>query len=114
MLKVLLALVAVPGAILALATATAAQTFPPNLPAAIICYVPQNKTWRVGYLSRVYSDGNAIFLTPDGRAGATVNAKGLVMSPDGATGVDCFGKTLDELRANGRVLDFQRGRPQSN
>ena len=38
MLKFLLALVAVPGAMLALATATAAQTFPPNLPMAITCY----------------------------------------------------------------------------
>jgi hypothetical protein len=22
--------------------------------------------------------------------------------------VDCYGKTLDELRSNGRIMDFQR------
>ena len=38
MLKFLVALVAIPGMNLTLAAATAAQTFPSNLPIAITCY----------------------------------------------------------------------------
>jgi hypothetical protein len=38
-----------------------------------------------------------------------VNAKGLVQPPsDRPAGVDCFVKTLDELRAGGRVMEFKR------
>jgi len=44
-----------------------------------------------------------------GHLDATVNAKGVVVAPTNRpAGVDCYGKTLDELRSNGRVLDFQR------
>jgi hypothetical protein len=25
-------------------------------------------------------------------------------------GVDCYGKTLDELRSNGRIMEFQRAK----
>ena len=38
----------------------------------------------------------------------TVNAKGVVVTPtDRPAILDCFGKTVDELRAMGRVMDFQ-------
>ena len=36
-----------------------------------------------------------------------MNAKGLVQPPsDRPAGGDCFGKTLKELRAAGRVMEF--------
>jgi hypothetical protein len=38
-----------------------------------------------------------------------VNAKGVVAAPTNQpAGVDCHGKTLDELRSTGRIMDFQR------
>ena len=107
MLKFLLALVAVPGAMLALATATAAQTFPPNLPMAITCYDLKAQSWRIAYLSRVTANGDALYEGP-GRLTVTVNAKGVVVTPTNRPAIlDCFGKTVDELRAMGRVMDFQ-------
>jgi hypothetical protein len=114
MLKFPLALVAVSGVILTLATATAAQTsqtFPPNLPIAVACYVQQDQSWRVGHLHTVRANGDAIYMTADGRLAVTVNAKGIVAMPTNRPAtLDCFGKTLDELRANGRVMDPQRAR----
>ena len=111
MFKFPLTLVAVPGVLLTLATATAAQTFPPNLPIAITCYVKPDQSWRVGYLHRVQSNGDAIYLSVDGKLAATVNAKGVVVMPTNRPGsLDCYGKTLDELRANGRLMDSQRAR----
>src|SRR6186713_2607584 len=99
------------GMLLALATGAVAQAVPPNLPAAIMCYAPADQSWRVGYLSRVSKNGDATYLTPDGRLNATVDAKGLVAAPTNRpAGVDCYGKTLDELRSNGRVMEFQRPR----
>jgi hypothetical protein len=90
-------------------TAAVAQAVPPNLPAAIICYAQADQSWRVGYLFRVNKNGDAIYTTPDGRLSAMVNAKGVVAQPTNRpAGVDCYGKTLDELRSSGRILDFQR------
>jgi hypothetical protein len=107
MLKIPLALVAVPGVILTLATETAAQTFPSNLPIAVACYAP-HKGWRVAYLYTVNTNGDAAYTAPNGRLAATVNAKGIVVAPTNRpSDLDCYGKTLDELRANGRVMDFQ-------
>jgi len=107
MLKLALAL----GALLAFATGAVAQTFPSNLPMAITCYAPQDQSWRIGYLYRVNPKGDAIYLAADGKIGATVSAAGVVEAPTNRpAGLDCYGKTLDELRANGRVMDFQRAR----
>jgi hypothetical protein len=111
MLKFPLTVVAVPGVILTLATATAAQTFPTNLPIAITCQNQQDKSWRVGYLYKVDANGVAIYMAADAKLSTTVNAKGIVETPTNRLGrLDCYGKTLDELRANGRLMDFPRGR----
>jgi len=107
--KLPLAITAVTSMLVTLATGAVAQAVPPSLPAAIMCYAQQDQSWRVGYLHRVDKQGDAIYLTPDGKLSATVNAKGLVAAPTNRpAGVDCYGKTLDELRSTGRVMDFQR------
>jgi len=95
--------------LVSITTGAIAQTVPPNLPAAIICYAQADQSWRVGYLGRVNNDGSSIYISPDGRLSATVNAKGLVVPPTNRpAGLDCYGKTLDELRSTARILEFQR------
>jgi hypothetical protein len=85
-----------------------AQTVPSNLPAAILCYAKADQSWRVGYLSRVNKNGEALYAGAGGALSATVDAKGIVVAPDNRpAGLDCFGKSLEELRASGRLMDFQ-------
>jgi hypothetical protein len=85
-----------------------AQTVPSNLPAAILCYATADQSWRVGYLSRVNKNGEAMYVAAGGGLGATVDAKGIVVTPTNRpAGLDCFGKSLEELRASGRLMDFQ-------
>jgi hypothetical protein len=92
-----------------LATEAVAQTVPTDLPAAIMCYAQKDQSWRVGYLFRVNKNGDAVYISPDGRLSATVDAKGVLKAPsDRPAGLDCYGKALDELRSIGRVMDFQR------
>jgi hypothetical protein len=111
MLKFPLTLVVVPGLFLNLVTGTIAQTAPPNLPVAVICYSDLDHSWRVGYLSRINENGDADYSSANGNLGITVNAKGVVLAPTNRTAAtDCIGKTIDELRGDGRVLDFQRTR----
>jgi hypothetical protein len=107
MLKFSPALAAAAGVLLTIATATVAQTVP-NLPIAVFCYAQQEKEWRVGYLYRVMENGDAMYLSANGKLGATINAKGVVAMPTNRpVGLDCYGKTLDELRSNGRVIELQ-------
>jgi hypothetical protein len=109
--KFALALMTVFGVLLGLATAAVAQTVPSNLPAAIMCYAEANQSWRVGYLSRVSKNGDAEYVSASGKLSATLNAKGVVEAPTNRpTGVDCYGKTLEELRSKGRVMEFQRAK----
>ena len=111
MLKFPPVLAAVPGVVLTLVTGAVAQTVPPNLPAAIMCYAQTDQSWRVGFLFRVNKDGDATYISPNGRLSAIVDAKGLVAAPTNRpAGVDCYGKTLDELRSSGRILDFQHAK----
>jgi hypothetical protein len=106
MLKLPLAL----GMLLALATGIVAQTAPPELPLAITCWSPSSRQWIVGYLATIKEDGTATY--QGGRLSATVNAKTRVVEPPGnrPPGLDCYGKTLDEPRSSGRVMEFQRAR----
>ena len=95
--------------LITVATGAFAQTSPPNLPAAIVCYAQADQSWRVGYLFRINKNGDATYIAPSGTLSATVNAKGVVAAPTNRpAGLDCYGKTLDELRSNGRVMEFQR------
>jgi hypothetical protein len=84
---------------------TAAPNVPPDLPLAVICFNKQTQTWAVGYLTLVNKDGSATYIAGD--LSVTVTAKGVVQPPlDRPAGGDCFGKTLMELRAAGRVMEF--------
>jgi hypothetical protein len=104
-----LAVTAVTSMLVTLATGAVAQTVPPNFPAAIMCYAQADQSWRLGYLLRVNKDGDAIYISPDGRLSTIVTAKGVVAAPTNRPGgVDCYGKTLDELRSSGRIMEFQR------
>ena len=107
--KLPLAITAVTSMLVTLATGTVAQTVPPNLPAAIICYAQADQSWRVGSLARVNKNGEATYISQIGRLTATLNAKGVLEAPaDRGTGLDCYGWTLDQLRTNGRTMEFQR------
>jgi hypothetical protein len=48
--KLPLAATAVASILVTLATGSIAQTLPPNLPLAIICFNEKTQTWRIGYL----------------------------------------------------------------
>jgi hypothetical protein len=107
--KLPLAVTAFTSILVALPTGAVAQTAPLNLPAAIMCYAPADQSWRVAYLARVNKNGDTIYTSADGRLSATVSAKGVVAAPTNRpAGVDCYGKTLDELRSSGRIMEFQR------
>jgi hypothetical protein len=110
-LKLPVAVPVVISMLFSLSSGAVAQTVPPDLPAAIICYAPADQSWRVGYLGRVNNNGSSIYIAADGRLSATINAKGVVVPPTNRpSGLDCYGKTLDELRSSGRILEFQRSR----
>jgi hypothetical protein len=107
--ELLIAVVAVASMLFAFAPKAVAQTAPTSLPAAVMCYAQADQSWRVGYLFRVNKNGEALYISPDGRLSATVDAKGMIAAPKNrAAGIDCYGKTLEEMRADGRTLDFQR------
>lgn len=95
----------------AFTTGAAAQPVPPNLPAAILCYAQADQSWRVGYLSRVSKSGDALYITADRRLSMTINANSVVAPPNNRpAGTDCYGKTLDELRSSGRLIEPQRAK----
>jgi hypothetical protein len=84
-----------------------AQKVPPDLPLAVICFNEQTQTWAVGYLNLINKEGSATYISGD--LAVTMTAKGVVQPPsDRPGGGDCFGKTLKELRAAGRVMEFKR------
>jgi hypothetical protein len=106
--KLALAVTAVTSMLVSFATGAIAQAVPPNLPAAIMCYAEPDQSWRVGYLYRINKNGDAEYVSGNGKLSATLNAKGVVEAPTNRpAGVDCYGKTLDELRSKGRVMEFQ-------
>ncbi len=81
-----------------------AQTALANYPLAIMCRGEQIA--RVGYLYEIKRDGSATYITPDGRLSVTLNANGVLEKPPNrAAAGDCYGKTVDQLRTNGNVID---------
>jgi hypothetical protein len=109
MLRLPLAVTLVATSLVPLTTGAVAQVAPPNLPAAILCYVETDQSWRVGYLSRVNKSGEALYVSADRRLSVSVAANGVVAAPTNRpASSDCYGKTLDELRSSGRIMEFQR------
>jgi hypothetical protein len=101
---------AVSAVVLALVTLTGsvAQTTPPKFPLAIFCFIDRTQTWRVAQLSSV-KDGTATYVVVGTRLSATLSASGVVEPTSGrvADAADCYGKTLDWLRAAGRVVELR-------
>ena len=88
-----------------LATASVAQTLPPDLPLGIVCYSQQSRTWVIGYLNTVNENGSATYR---GQHSAVLNADRVLVPPKGrAAVIDCYGKSLDQLRAMGRLIPLQ-------
>jgi len=57
--------------------------------------------WHFAYLDRVEADGRAYYISPSGKAAATV--EGGVVARAGAKAGNCLGKTLKELVASGQA-----------
>jgi hypothetical protein len=111
MFKLSLAVGAVTSVLVTLATGAVAQKAPPELPLAIFCWSEQTRTWVVGNLSTIKEDGSATYVGSNGRLSGTVNAKGVVEPPaNRPVAIDCIGKTLEQLRALGRLIEIQRTR----
>ena len=92
-----------------LTTETVAQAVPTDLPLGFICWNEKTQSWGVAYLVGAEKDGTATYMPPGGRMSATVNSKRMVEPPENRpANFDCFGKTIDELRAMGRVIELQR------
>jgi len=109
MLKLSLVVTAVTSVLVTLATGVVAQSAPPEMPLAVICWNERAKTWMVGNLSTIKEDGTATYMSTDGRLSVRVNAMGAVELPaNRPANLDCYGKTIDQLRAMGRVSEFQR------
>ena len=90
---------------------TFAEAVPPDLPLGFICWNEKTQSWGVAYLAVAEKDGTATYMPPGGRMSATVNTKRMVEPPKNRpANFDCFGKTIDELRAMGRVIELQRTR----
>ena len=58
------------------------------------------------YLSRIGSDGVAVYITPDRQAG-TITASGKAEPVGGDWSGSCSGKTLEQLRSAGQAYYFQ-------
>jgi hypothetical protein len=109
--KFSLPLIASCSVLAAITTVSVAQatSFPQDLPMGIICSSPNGKTWVVGYIQSIKENGDAIYQASGGRLNATVNAARLLVPPsDRPSGSDCYGKTLDELRAMDHLIPFQK------
>ncbi len=90
------------------ASGCAAQTFPSDLPLAIVCYHEQKQSWVVGYLEIVNADGSAVY----GRGTLTANlgVERVVEPPrNRVVALDCYGKSLEQLRATGRLVELRPG-----
>ena len=87
------------------ATGAVAQPAAPVFPLAVSCWSEKTQTWRIGFLHTVTADGVATYLAASGRLSSTVSASGVVEPPSKRpVALDCYGKTLDQLRAHGPPL----------
>jgi hypothetical protein len=59
------------------------------------------------YLSQVNPDGVAVYMTPDRQVG-TITAQGTAQRISDEQSGTCEGKTLSDLRAEGRAFDIAR------
>lgn len=75
-----------------------------SLPLAIIC--ERGSTKKLGYLAEIDKDGSATYLSANGRLALTVTPEGILKSPvDISLGSSCDGRTIEELRIDGKLID---------
>ena len=78
-----------------------------KLPFAIAC--ARGSKVGLGYLNEVEEDGSAIYMSMDGRRAIKLTAEGKTKKVMGmASGAECVGKTIDELRAEGLTVGFPK------
>jgi hypothetical protein len=77
-----------------------------QFPMAIICEFSGIE--HVFYLSKLQTDGVAVYQRPDGVLGTiSLSGPSAVMGGDGQAKGSCGGKTLEELRAAGQAVEFK-------
>ncbi|NKL67276.1 hypothetical protein U8P80_14390 [Rhizobium beringeri] len=84
--------------------ARAAEPFD-QFPIAITC--EYKNLHQVFYLTRLDADGVATYINPSKLAG-TISVRGTAKALGEPVGGSCLGKTLEQLRASGQVLDLKR------
>ncbi|MBY5344868.1 hypothetical protein E0H35_20135 [Rhizobium leguminosarum bv. viciae] len=105
------AMMAIGGAAQIAWAAETAPSVPTAFPLGIVCWNAQNQVWGTGYLATIEKEGTATYMPLGGKLSAKVNANGMVEPPKNRPmAFDCFGKTIDELRAMGRVIELQTKR----
>ena len=62
---------------------------------------------RAYYLARIDTDGVALYISPDNKAG-TITIEGTAKPIGGAWSGSCSGKTLEELKSAGQAFYLQR------
>lgn len=91
---------------LAAVQAGAQETDLQSFPLAIIC--EYSGISHVFYLSKLQKDGIAVYMRPDGVLGMiTLTGTATVVGGD-EEGGSCGGKTLEEIRAAGRTVEFAK------
>ena len=89
------------------ATIVNAQAAERDLPIAIVCERGARATY--GYLSEIKEDGSALYQSMDRRRSVIVTADGIVEPTTGmAPGNTCFGKSIDDLRKDGKTIEAVR------
>jgi hypothetical protein len=97
--------------LLSLSKGSVAQPVAPVLPLAITCWNEKTQSWRIGYLDSVNAKGIATYVGSSGQLSSRLNASGVVEAPSNRpAALDCYGKTLDQLRAMGRLFEPQQAR----
>jgi hypothetical protein len=106
--KFSLPVIAVGSLLVALTTTSVAQTLPSDIPLGIVCYNQKSQTWVMGYLNTFKENGIATYRGPT-HGVANLNADRILVPPtDRVTALDCYGKSLDQLRDMGRLIPVQR------
>ncbi|MBY5444873.1 hypothetical protein HFO93_15560 [Rhizobium leguminosarum] len=76
-----------------------------QFPIAVAC--EYKGLYQIFYLTRLEADGVATYVNPSKLAG-TISVGGTAKALGEPIGGSCLGKTLEQLRASGQILDLKR------